>query len=1723
MPSLIKLSEITGYSVKELSRTLNSSCDSQDIILTENSLSALCNSIGLCRANRHDIVVLLINGSLFRGIILRGADPRVVGITVAFCDSNGDIQTVLLRKVGERYVNYDLSDSSKPLILCYPLKIDSELLFNSRYSIDGFYDVVFESENITVGRNRNGVFFVNENGERIGPFYEDISFDSSGLFRVKKDSFYGLANKNGILVLKPFYVDIRDFHEDRAAIFDGIAWGYVNTSGEIVITPYYASASDFCNGRALVSIPFLLNQTNPVSCIDTKGVALLDETINKECNDYYFLTKLGYYYVGKKKNDPSKVFLQLKDVVDCRIEVLQSPDSFYHYKESSWYTLQDANTKLLGLLSCDGKAFISCSFKKIIHTFENEIVGSVPVTRTLLTPAVETDSCGWSHIKGLKDNDMDVKISTRDNSGDWLFQDNICFKGSAIYEQCVRLLIQDNDEKVQKTLYLISNNGKYGIVDSSHNFILQPVFDEIIPLFAHNYHYADYYGDRVYLTIGGREESFRQYNTLVVRDDTPLVVRSGDSWRLYSYDGDLLNDEEYISVYYYYLYILKNERGYGLMLRDRVSHPCSFDKVWIKVMKRNSGMADQIAVRFEKNQKQGLYVADNVLKYPNHIEYFIDANYDSLDICDDRVLVKSNHYGLLDFKGDEILELSYDSIVFVSDYSHFIIANNGFQGVVGKNNEVIVPCEYDSLELVGKSYKGIKNGQCFFISSDGRCIKQVVFHEIDSVTYREGELIYGKDDFQKKLDVINEYAAKHHFSPQQYSELKKDNKAYSYPESDLFFISTDDKVGVIDKTGREIVPIHYIGAGLICPNVIIAWETQGMRLFSVDGKSNSLQYDRIEALPLYEPRYEYPAFYVTKKVKKGLVFYKDSSFREEYPCLFDELIIGRKNAANADRFIIDGLRIANRVLNQYGAFIDKPDYYLWLSDYSYSGIAIAVKNDCFGLVDGNYNSLFPFKYDNIIKVDAFNYLISRNSSVSLVKFDRSLEGSEIQTIEGSLVKRLTQNTFSVEAKGKYGVIKFNVESGLLERLLNFEFDSVEGNDNTFIVVRKGGLFGCYDIEGNALLNISFQSIEPLNTPKMAKDLSKKSSPQIGNYLIARSFSDVENTYVTTLYNYDFRSAVEIKDYVWFTVAFFAEYHPEYGIYIKYTSRTDYKSGIVSNDCKRVTESYEIVETCTRYDRNPGFYVNSQGKWGYLDYNSFDFIPCLYSSKVSYAEETHRFWVNEKEEYYDSCRKEIIPIPDVNSIKYYGKNRWIIYKLVNGERFCGLYDDCLKEIVPSKYQDLEEGLEGQVIAIIYRHGYDFNISAVYDINGVVLYPESKCNISLIGRSFDELLGGEENIKHYQISGNINKVSYDGLNYEIDNQRSLNYISYGCPHYYSSENGDGTKNVMTAFGVEYFFVEEAFSHGEITILRISGRYIAINNKKEITTVSYQEILISEKYLTLIDVSGRFFIDYEGVVLGKISGSFSSCVFYPDAKVICGINKDSNGNKQYRLFSINGELLNDTFFCYIGYFSEGYATCVVNSDNPIDINYLKSVRNSVFIDSSHGEWGVIKSDGSIVIPMKYDFIRPIKNGLTVYSKDRKFGVINPSKRKSSPARFVFLDFFNEGLSRCQVFEDEGNANAGWYYHTNFGFADENGQVVIEAKYYDVSHFRGGIATVKSKDGYQNEIDREGNLLHEWRKEPASRGDSNDYDGGYTRSELEDMYRGAYENDSSALWNTD
>lgn len=150
---------------------------------------------------------------------------------------------------------------------------------------------------------------------------------------------------------------------------------------------------------------------------------------------------------------------------------------------------------------------------------------------------------------------------------------------------------------------------------------------------------------------------------------------------------------------------------------------------------------------------------------------------------------------------------------------------------------------------------------------------------------------------------------------------------------------------------------------------------------------------------------------------------------------------------------------------------------------------------------------------------------------------------------------------------------------------------------------------------------------------------------------------------------------------------------------------------------------------------------------------------------------------------------------------------------------------------------------------------------------------------------------------------------------------------------------------------------------------------------------------------------------------------------------------------------------------------------------------------------KFGVEDSEGNIIVPISYDYISQFKNGVAIARIGYKSGIINKQ------GNFVQSMMFDH-ISRCKndFFITEVN--------NRFGLLKADSSVLLKPKYSKIE-IQDNTFLVEKRNTY-NYMDFNGKFLDkDW--------SSYDYDDSYTREELDDMYRGAFDGFDDASWNID
>lgn len=157
------------------------------------------------------------------------------------------------------------------------------------------------------------------------------------------------------------------------------------------------------------------------------------------------------------------------------------------------------------------------------------------------------------------------------------------------------------------------------------------------------------------------------------------------------------------------------------------------------------------------------------------------------------IVKKSGSYGVIDIMGNEAIPFIYDGIVPLMS-GLFVVEKNDKYGVIDKSGNGVLPIVYDSLECKGDLGGELiteKDGKYGVIDNNGKETIPCIYDRVDVTRFRLGaaEVYDGDDTFF----------------------LSYMGKKYDYASvfEHYTIVGNDNKYGIIDNTGREIVPCIY--------------------------------------------------------------------------------------------------------------------------------------------------------------------------------------------------------------------------------------------------------------------------------------------------------------------------------------------------------------------------------------------------------------------------------------------------------------------------------------------------------------------------------------------------------------------------------------------------------------------------------------------------------------------------------------------------------------------------------------------------------------------------------------------------------------------------------------------------------------------------------------------------------------------------------------------------
>ncbi|MGK7395822.1 MAG: WG repeat-containing protein [Candidatus Cyclobacteriaceae bacterium M3_2C_046] len=671
---------------------------------------------------------------------------------------------------------------------------------------------------------------------------EDMKLSDREFSVVEKDNKKGLANQKGELVIPVQYDDL-GWSKGLPMVINNVVgykkdnlWGLINIKNEKIVDPIFATITPFNQKYIIASKLGRYSNDLFFGIIDTNGNTQVSFKYNNlEINSDYLIAsvkkdKISYGLITWK----DKIVLPFQyqiiypigldkfSVIDFKAHAafyngkLEELSGFLYdsiYALNQDYQVIEKGGKV-GLINQEGKVLLPTQYKKITINQDQSL-------NTLSYPT-------WSLY-----NHKNQRLNS-------LSYDNV----SPIGKDVLKAMVKDNEVLIdlkgnqitdlsglqigtfQDQYALLYKDRKIGLIDKNGEVILDPVYDTV--KIEDNFFYI------------GRVRGKKIF------------------WSILNHDKDTINAPEYHDVVSLdpYFFGVKNNNYWGLIDKygQKVTS-CKFDSLQL--------LSDgNIKVSFLDQQgiigSQGEWL---VMPQPGEISYLGHDTYISSSrfcnslinqagkqiYCTSNQLKKRVHdileirqdgkLGLLDFRGNVLLDARYDHISTLQDDTIYTFSKEGLFGIMTKSGNILTEDrEFQDLYTISENFIGVKmNDKYGFVDPNGDLR---IANRYDSIRpYSEGFAavqLLGRWGFVDKIERLKVQPL--------YDQV--------WPfENGLAIVQKNDKYGLINQQGVEVLNIGFDSLYRTPNNRFISFKHDEYGIIGQDGQEMVFpKYDQVTDL-----------------------------------------------------------------------------------------------------------------------------------------------------------------------------------------------------------------------------------------------------------------------------------------------------------------------------------------------------------------------------------------------------------------------------------------------------------------------------------------------------------------------------------------------------------------------------------------------------------------------------------------------------------------------------------------------------------------------------------------------------------------------------------------------------------------------------------------------------------------------------------------------------------
>lgn len=471
------------------------------------------------------------------------------------------------------------------------------------------------------------------------------------------------------------------FKDDAALIQINDKFGYINTSGEYLIRPKYEDGTSFNNGMALVK------KDGFWGGIDKFGNTLMDFNFTEITKDN---TLNPNSYIVKKNDKVGLIFNNKITIEPIFTHITNGPNV-------DLVRVNDGNK--CGLMTYDGEIILEPIFHDIHSNYDSDII-SVMIENYYVAFDLKTK-----------------KFFPQKSEKPFIFNSDI----SKIVKKNKMGFIDSNqniivEPRFDNLLPLTPDNiaaakidDKWGFINKSGELIIEPQYQEVV----YSSIYAGFSGP---LTILAKKDNkwgvIDSNGTILVNAThnfaTPLtseligVSTDGSSWGVITKHGKLVANFNYSNLY---------PRGPDSIHANHHGKEVLISKNGVLFKNEKYTTVEQFNNNFlvKKDGKFGCVSSDNkkILEtnyedlsfYPDYIFSTLDYNlnyFHELFMNNFLYAKINNNYGVYDINGKVILEPKYSNIKYLNKDT-FAVMENNLWGIINTSGKILVKPKFDEI------------------------------------------------------------------------------------------------------------------------------------------------------------------------------------------------------------------------------------------------------------------------------------------------------------------------------------------------------------------------------------------------------------------------------------------------------------------------------------------------------------------------------------------------------------------------------------------------------------------------------------------------------------------------------------------------------------------------------------------------------------------------------------------------------------------------------------------------------------------------------------------------------------------------------------------------------------------------------------------------------------------------------------------------------------------